>query len=99
MIRRTLRNLGYVLADLVPWQAVRVARGRDWDTAVNAAAKELADDDAEYEALEPPGWVERHSPAAPRQRVQAKRHAKEWADLPTVQPGPIPVPDDHPDHK
>ncbi len=65
--RQFLRNLCYTAADLVPWQLVAVARGRDWNQ-VNAAADALADEEAEYEVLEPPAGVEpapRVPPAGP----------------------------------
>lgn len=54
-LRQFLRNLGHLVGELLPWQAVDVARGRDYDAAVLAAADMLADAEAEYKTLEPPG--------------------------------------------
>ncbi|MCH9731638.1 MAG: hypothetical protein K0U84_18510 [Actinomycetia bacterium] len=103
-LRQSLRSLGYLIAEFIPWQAVDVVRGRDYDAAVLAAADALADEEAEYETFEPPVVVEPHSPAAPTaglsdwQQEQLRQHARRWCDLPTLQPGPLPTPEDHPDN-
>ncbi|MGB0877566.1 MAG: hypothetical protein ACPGXI_10970 [Mycobacterium sp.] len=103
-LRQSLRSLGYLIAEFIPWQAVDVVRGRDYDAAVLAAADALADEEAEYEVLEPPAEVEPPHPpvAAPSAGSlsdwRLAQHARRWCDLPTLQPGPLPVPDDHPDN-
>lgn len=103
-VRQFLRNLCYTAADVIPWQAVDVVRGRDYDAAVLAAADALADEEAEYETLEPPVGVEPPHPpvAAPSAGSLADwrlaQHARNWCDLPTLQPGPLPTPEDHPDN-
>lgn len=68
-----------------------------------------AEQDAFTEALAasgaiPPAVVDA-APLAPTAGLsdwsleQLQQHARKWCDLPTVQPGPIPTPDDHPDHQ
>ena len=49
--RQSLRAVGYLISEVIPSQAIRVARGRDW--AVNNPADQLADAEETYEALEP----------------------------------------------
>lgn len=103
-IRQSLRGLKHLAADLIPWQLVAAVRGRDYNTAVLAAADALADAEAEYETLEPPAGVEPHPPVVPPAGLsdwsihQLMQHARRWCDLPTIQPGPLATPTGHPDH-
>ena len=50
--RQLLRALGWLVSELIPAQAVRCAKGRDWDAAVKAADG-LADFESERDYLEP----------------------------------------------
>ena len=121
-IRQTLRAIGYFVADYIPWQAVDVIHGRDYDAAVVRAADYLADLEEDDEVWEPDSYcqqcggaypgthaclrrsagVEPAPPVAPPAESLAdwrlEQHRRNWCDLPTVQPGPLPTPDDHPDN-
>ena len=66
--RQFLRAMKHLAGDVIPWQLIDVLRGRDYDRAVIDAADQLADEEVEYETLEPhvpPAGVDATPPVVP----------------------------------
>ncbi|MCH9728421.1 MAG: hypothetical protein K0U84_01835 [Actinomycetia bacterium] len=148
-LRQSLRALGYLIGELIPWQAVAVARGRDYAvlegtsreddslpftlvgnnrrcnfcTSQVRQVREVAGIGGYFclgcngvwlpdgfviskprhlkpppAGVEPPHPPMAAPPAGSLSDWRLAQHARRWCDLPTLQPGPLPTPEDHPDN-